>query len=778
MYSFQGYIILKRELKPQTKQQQQQNQNNEEYFDHNIEYHPYLFDQFKNQPYKEFPSFDAAVDEFYSTLEGQKIDMKSLQHERDAYKKLSNVKRDHEIRLENLNKVQLSDKQKAELITRNQLLVDNAILAIRTALAQQMSWPDINDLVKMAQTNGDEVAMCIKQLKLEINHFSLYLKDPYDFDGKSDDDENVNNDDDDNNNEKLKPMIIDINLGLSAYANATHYYDQKRSAAKKEYRTIESSTKALKSAERKTELALQEMKTITNITKARKIYWFEKFYWFISTENYLVIGGRDAQQNELIVKRYMRSSDIYVHAEIQGATSVIIRNPNVGVEIPPKTLLEAGAMAISYSVAWDAKVVTSAYWVYSEQVSKTAPTGEFLTTGSFMIRGKKNFLPPCHLVMGLSFLFKLEDSFVERHAGERRQRNFDDDKSVVPSSAQQTTSNITIENEQLETVLEDKEIELHGSDDDDDDAEADESDDNLKKNVIKNKEIVEKKEEENEEEEDEEEKDGIKFPDTQVRIEHDTGKVTLHKDPMAERIRKENEQEEYVIYLGDDKPIVIVDKGANKDGKPKMNRSRQISDGRSSTAIFNSKAIVQNKETPDEQQKSPVKQQLLKRGQKSKLKKIKEKYKDQDEEEKQIRMAILKSDGKSNENTMNQLNKKNKKSLDSDGKKKSSKNIQQLKQKQRLLAPVITNQYDDSSIEPTTVIAKDKGAETITITNEETSDLITATAEDVADDDNDDNPANTDVDMLDSLTGCPIDDDELLFAVPVVAPYQALQHYK
>ena len=41
------------------------------------------------------------------------------------------------------------------------------------------------------------------------------------------------------------------------------------------------------------------------------------------------------------------------------------------------------------------------------QVSKTAPSGEYLPTGSFMVRGKKNFLPPHPLVMGLSFLFKL-----------------------------------------------------------------------------------------------------------------------------------------------------------------------------------------------------------------------------------------------------------------------------------------------------------------------------------------------------------------------------------
>jgi hypothetical protein len=38
----------------------------------------------------------------------------------------------------------------------------------------------------------------------------------------------------------------------------------------------------------------------------RKPAWYERFHWFISSENYLIISGRDAQQNELIVKRYFR----------------------------------------------------------------------------------------------------------------------------------------------------------------------------------------------------------------------------------------------------------------------------------------------------------------------------------------------------------------------------------------------------------------------------------------------------------------------------------------
>lgn len=38
-----------------------------------------IFEQHRDQPIKEFPTFDAAVDEFFSMVESQRIDMKSLQ---------------------------------------------------------------------------------------------------------------------------------------------------------------------------------------------------------------------------------------------------------------------------------------------------------------------------------------------------------------------------------------------------------------------------------------------------------------------------------------------------------------------------------------------------------------------------------------------------------------------------------------------------------------------------------------------------------------------------
>lgn len=76
-----------------------------------------------------------------------------------------------------------------------------------------------------------------------------------------------------------------------------------------------------------------------------------------------------------MVKRYLRSGDIYVHAEIQGAASVVIRNrgkvlnKDLPLPIPPpKTLNEAGTIAICYSSAWEAKVVINAWWVRDDQV--------------------------------------------------------------------------------------------------------------------------------------------------------------------------------------------------------------------------------------------------------------------------------------------------------------------------------------------------------------------------------------------------------------------------
>lgn len=62
-----------------------------------------------------------------------------------------------------------------------------------------------------------------------------------------------------------------MDLNLSAFANATKYFDLKKASAKKEERTMESQGKAFKSTEKKTMASLKEAAAIHSIKKARKV---------------------------------------------------------------------------------------------------------------------------------------------------------------------------------------------------------------------------------------------------------------------------------------------------------------------------------------------------------------------------------------------------------------------------------------------------------------------------------------------------------------------------
>src|ERR1700722_13956996 len=91
--------------------------------------------------------------------------------------------------------------------------------------------------------------------------------------------------------------------------------------------------------------------------------------------------------------------------------------------IPPSTLSQAGTLAVASSNAWDSKAGMSAWWVNADQVSKSAPIGEFLPTGSFMVRGKKNFWPPAQLLLGFGVIFRISEESKAKHVKHRLQND-------------------------------------------------------------------------------------------------------------------------------------------------------------------------------------------------------------------------------------------------------------------------------------------------------------------------------------------------------------------
>lgn len=103
-------------------------------------------------------------------------------------------------------------------------------------------------------------------------------------------------------------------------------------------------------------------------------------------------------------------------------------------------------MAVASSNAWDSKAGMSAWWVNADQVSKSAPTGEFLPTGSFMVRGKKNFLPPAQLLLGFGVMFRISEESKARHIKHRIQNEGNSagvseaDRSLVEENQQEANA--------------------------------------------------------------------------------------------------------------------------------------------------------------------------------------------------------------------------------------------------------------------------------------------------------------------------------------------------
>ena len=57
-----------------------------------------------------------ACDDFFSKLESIKIDQKAVQKEKEVHRKLENVKRDHERRLQELVEHQRENEERGRLI--------------------------------------------------------------------------------------------------------------------------------------------------------------------------------------------------------------------------------------------------------------------------------------------------------------------------------------------------------------------------------------------------------------------------------------------------------------------------------------------------------------------------------------------------------------------------------------------------------------------------------------------------------------------------------------
>ena len=193
-------------------------------------------------------------------------------------------------------------------------------------------------------------------------------------------------------------MDFELDFEKSVEENASLYFEKSKKAKRK----LDGLAKAI-AITRKSIAEQPEKKTEKKMpAKKRKLKWFHSFRWFFSSDNFLVVGGRSAKSNEQIVKKHMDEKDVFIHADVQGGSVCVVKSE--GQEIPDSTLFEAAQFAAVFSKAW--KKGTASVDVYgapAPQISKSAPSGTSLGTGSFMVYGKRHWFrkTPLRLAVGL-----------------------------------------------------------------------------------------------------------------------------------------------------------------------------------------------------------------------------------------------------------------------------------------------------------------------------------------------------------------------------------------
>ena len=313
---------------------------------------------------KYYENFNEACDEFYSKKVN--TDIKDIK-EKAWNKKVNKFEkrlRLQEETLDNFNKTIETSQHKGELIYSNYTTIENIINVVNSAISKEYSFKEIGKILKKAKEDG----MAEAQIFESIDKMGILTL-------------------------KIEDTSIIIDPKLSIPENAESYYEKAKKSKKKTKGAliaIENTKKQLEEIKSKKELAMENI-SIPKKRKKKNLKWYEKLHWFITSDNTLVIAGRDAGTNEAVVKKYLDNNDIYLHADIHGASSVVVKLE--GKSLNDTILKESGEFAASFSSAWSKGFTTQdVFWVYPDQVSKTPEAGEFLRKGSFVIRGNRNFI--------------------------------------------------------------------------------------------------------------------------------------------------------------------------------------------------------------------------------------------------------------------------------------------------------------------------------------------------------------------------------------------------
>jgi predicted ribosome quality control (RQC) complex YloA/Tae2 family protein len=362
---------------------------------------PFALEERTGLESEEFDSFTAALDAYFVELDTTENEEGGGRDKPDFEADIERQKRiidQQEGAIEEFDEQADRERAKAESLYANYELVDDVLSTVRNAREEGIGWEDIDERFSEGRERGIAAAETVSGT--EPSEGTVVME----IDGRE--------------------MVLDPQEGVEQNADRL-YREAKRVVEKREgaEEAIAETRAELEAIERRCEQWEtgeresddEESEDIDwlsrrSIPVRKDEQWYERFRWFHTSDGFLVIGGRNADQNEELVKKYLDRGDRFFHTQVQGGPVTVLKatgpsEPTREIDIPEGSLEQAAKFAVSYSTVWKSgRFAGDAYMASPDQVSKTPESGEYLEKGGFAIRGDRTYFrdTPVGVAVGIT----------------------------------------------------------------------------------------------------------------------------------------------------------------------------------------------------------------------------------------------------------------------------------------------------------------------------------------------------------------------------------------
>ena len=371
-----------------------------------VDVSPVVLEERSKLPSQAFDSFNPALEEYFYRLkeQAQREEEGGGRERPDFEAEIEKEKRiieQQEQAIEGFEEEAERLRRKAEICYARYDLIDEVLSTIQDARGRNTPWADIQETLAEGAEQGIPAAEAVVDVDGAEGTVTVDVDD--------------------------ERITLDATTGVEKNADRL-YQEAKRVEGKKEgaREAIEDTRERLEAVKKRREAweadpepepepeegEHEEIDWLTreSIPVRQPEQWYEEFRWFHTSDGYLVIGGRNADQNEALVKKYLNKHDRFFHTQAHGGPVTILKasgpsEPSSPVDWPESSLQQAAQFAVAYSSVWkDGRGAGDAYMVEPDQVSKTPESGEYLEKGGFAIRGDREYFRdmPCRVAVGIT----------------------------------------------------------------------------------------------------------------------------------------------------------------------------------------------------------------------------------------------------------------------------------------------------------------------------------------------------------------------------------------